>query len=140
MSFNKCILHGKILKDIESMATRNGKAYATFGIGVLRDYKKLEDKYPESDIISCRAWGGVAQFLSKYFSKGDFILVQGRWTVDKYVKDGEPKTNTYLLVETVEPTRAGGERSCSGFKKPTPEKSSFDDMGEVEPSVEGLNW
>lgn len=140
MSLNKCILHGKLLKDIECMATRNGKAYATFSIGVQRDYKKPDAKYAESDIVNCRAWGNVAQFISKYAMKGDFVLVQGRWTVDQYEKDGEKKTNNYLLIEIVEPTRANGEKSASGFKRPPLEKSSFDSMGEVEPSVEGLDW
>ena len=142
MSINRFMAHGKIIKDLQLESTRSGKFYLNFPFAVPRDYKKDGEKYAESDIISCRAWAHNAEYIAKYASKNDWMIVTGRLQVDKYEKDGMKKTIIYVNVEGVELTRAAGAENCSGFKKMKHDNisNSFDDMGTEVPNVDGLDW
>jgi single-stranded DNA-binding protein len=83
-----------------------------------------------------------AEIIAKFCTRGDVVLVSGRYCVDKYEKDGMQKTINYINVESVEFLRASGANTCSGFKKFKQENitNSFDSMGEEMPSVESLDW
>jgi single-strand DNA-binding protein len=142
MSYNKCIFVGRILKDLDLRTTNSGKSFLSFAIGVQRDYKDKNAKYPESDIVNLRAWNGTAEIIAKFCTRGDVVLASGRYCVDKYEKDGVQKTINYINVESVEFLRASGANTCSGFKKFKQENitNSFDSMGEEMPSVESLDW
>lgn len=143
MSFNKCIFVGRILKDLDLQATAGGKSYLKFSIGVQRDYKEKDKKYADSDIVNLRAWNGTAEIINRFCTKGDTILVSGRYCMDQYEdKTGVKRTINYINVESVEFLRASGANTCSGFRKVKQENitNSFDSMGEEMPSVEGLDW
>ena len=95
---NKVVLKGRLTKDIELRYTQSAepKAFAMFSVVVNR-FKK-----DECDFINCKAWGKTAEFLSKYFTKGQEILLEGRIEVNTSDTDGVKTTFTNVVAEQVE--------------------------------------
>ena len=81
-SFNKVILIGHLTADVELKQTQSGTSVCSFSIGVNRRVAK--DAEPATDFINIVAWKGTAEFISRYFKKGDPILVCGRIQVRNY--------------------------------------------------------
>lgn len=72
---NKIILMGRLVADPELKTTQSGVAVCRFKVAVDRPYQK--DKEKQADFIPCTAWCNTAEFVSKYFSKGKMIIVEG---------------------------------------------------------------
>ena len=67
---------GRLTKAPELKYTPSNVAVATLTLAVDRNYvKQGEDR--EADFISCVAWRGTAEFVCKYFSKGQLIALVG---------------------------------------------------------------
>ena len=75
MSFNKVILMGRLTSDPELKQTQNGVAVTSFNIAVDRRFKQGEER--QTDFITIVAWKNTAEFICKYFGKGQAILVCG---------------------------------------------------------------
>jgi single-strand DNA-binding protein len=117
---NKVILMGRLTRDIELKQTASGISYAKFSIAVDRRYSKNGQK--ETDFVNCTAWRQTAEFIGKYFHKGDMIAIIGSITTDNYTdKNGQKVYNTYV---TVDETYFTGSRT-GGTTKP----NSADDFG-----------
>ena len=89
---NKVILKGRLTKDVDLRYTQtDNKAVAKFSIAVNRIGEG-------TDFFNCVAFGKQAEFVTKYFQKGQEILLNGRIENDKY----EDKTYTNIKVEQIE--------------------------------------
>ncbi len=73
---NKCILVGRLTRDPELKNTQSGIPLANFTVAVDRRFKNKDGEY-DTDFINCVAWRSTAEFVSKYFRKGDPIAVVG---------------------------------------------------------------
>jgi single-strand DNA-binding protein len=88
---------GHLTRDPELRRTGDGKAVASFCVAVKRPYSK--DK---TDFIDCVAWGNIAEFVSKYFSKGSGIAVDGFNTTRTWDdKDGNKRKSTELVASSI---------------------------------------
>ena len=106
---NKWIGMGRLTKDVE-LGT-GATAVARFSIAVNRRFKNAEGNY-EADFISCVAFGKTAEFIQKYFHKGDMIAVTGRIQTGSYTnKDGVKVYTTDVVVE--ETDFCGGKSDAS---------------------------
>ena len=74
---NKYIFLGRLVKDPEARNTTTGTAVATFTIAVNRKYNKPNEE-KQTDFFNLTAFGKTAEFISKYFKKGQQVLVEGR--------------------------------------------------------------
>ena len=93
---NKFILKGYI-GNIESE-----KTYTKISIVTTRSYKNDKGEY-ETDWFNAVAFGGTADFISKYFSKGDMILAEGNIQNNNYIdKDGTEHHSYSFIINTVE--------------------------------------
>lgn len=72
---NKCIFTGRLTADPELRQTPSNISVCRFRIAVNRPYSK--DKEQKADFITCTAWRNTAEFISRYFSKGSAIIVEG---------------------------------------------------------------
>lgn len=79
---NKVILMGRLTADPELKQTQNGVAVCRINVAVNRP--KIKDKEQEADFISVQAWRNTAEFISKYFSKGKMIIVEGSLRNNNY--------------------------------------------------------
>lgn len=93
---NKFILKGYI-GNIESKNT-----YTKISIATTRSYKNDNGEY-ETDWFNAVAFGGTADFISKYFSKGDMILAEGNIQNNDYIdKEGINHHSYSFIINTVE--------------------------------------
>lgn len=74
-SFNKVILIGNMTSDPELKQTQGGLSVCSFSIAVNRRFAK--DGEQACDFISIVAWRQQAEFVTRYFKKGNPILVCG---------------------------------------------------------------
>ena len=72
---NKATLIGRLAADPELRQTTSGIPNCRFSVAVNRPYQK--DKERQADFIRCIAWRSNAEFISRYFSKGKMIIVEG---------------------------------------------------------------
>lgn len=79
---NKVILMGRLVADPELRKTQSDISVCRFRIAVNRPYQK--DKENTADFISCTAWRNTADFISRYFTKGKMIIVEGSLRNDNY--------------------------------------------------------
>ena len=78
-SFNKVILMGNMTADPELKQTTSGISVCSFTIAVnRRGVKGTENGQPTVDFIDIVAWRQSAEFVSRYFKKGNPILVCGQ--------------------------------------------------------------
>lgn len=100
MSFNRVILVGRLTKDPEMRQTTNGISVVRFSVACDRPYKSGDEK--KTDFIDCQAWRQTAEFISKYFSKGSAILIEGELQNNNYTdKDGVKHYGMLVLANKV---------------------------------------
>lgn len=97
---NKVILCGRICSDIEVKVTPSEVSVCSFRVAVNRRFKNAEGNY-DADFISCVAWRGQADFLGKYFEKGDPIEIVGSLQTRDYEKDGHKVYITEVVCDEV---------------------------------------
>ena len=93
----KAIFSGRLCADIELRRTPNDKSVCAFTVAVDR-----RGKDAGADFIDCVAWEKTAEFLSKYFQKGQQVNICGRLQTRSYEdKEGKKRKATEVVVEEV---------------------------------------
>lgn len=108
---NRVTLTGRLTRDPEVKAVGDDNKVAKFGIAVDRNVK---DK---SDFFDVEVWGKTADIVEKFFSKGKFIIIDGRLQQDTWEKDGQKNSKVFVVAERVEfgpKTDGGGDGNASG--------------------------
>ena len=90
-SFNKVILIGNMTADPELKQTAGGISVCSFSIAVNRRFAKADQGQQNVDFINVVTWRQSAEFVSRYFKKGNPILVCGQlqtrsWTDNQGAK------------------------------------------------------
>lgn len=80
---NKIILLGRLTKDVEILTTTNMTMIGKFTLAVQRKFAK-EDEEKQTDYFNVVTFGKQAEFASKYFKKGQRVLVSGRAELNSY--------------------------------------------------------
>lgn len=112
---NRVDLVGRLTADPEVRYTsgENANARVRFTVAVNRKFKNADGRY-DADFISCVAWKNQAEFISKYFHKGDPIGINGNIRTGSYTNtDGVKIYTTDVYVDDVEFV-GGGRRSDDG--------------------------
>ena len=119
---NKAIIVGRLTRDPELKRTAGGISVTSFTVAADRPYSK--DKEKKTDFIDCVAWRGTAEFVERYFRKGDAIGVDGRIQVEDYTdKNGNKRRRFEVVADQV--SFVGGKP-----RRDTPEDP--DDFEEVD--------
>ena len=109
---NRIVIMGRLTRDPELRRTQSGVAVTTITVAVDRDYQSRDAQEKQTDFIDVVAWRSTAEFVSKYFHKGDMILVGGRMQSRKYTgNDGIERRIWELAVDN---TYFGGSKKDSG--------------------------
>lgn len=109
--YNKCILMGRITKDVELKATQAGNSVVTFTVAVDRSYTD-KDGTRGTDFINCVAWRQTAEFIQKYFGKGNLILLEGEIRTRNY-KDKDGRTVYVTEVVADKASFTGEKKQCA---------------------------
>lgn len=95
---NVVAITGRLTAAPEQKQTNSGVAVTKFTVAVDRNFKSGDTK--QTDFIPCVAWRNTAEFIAKYFGKGDMIAVQGTLQSDKFTdKDGNNRTAYNVVVD-----------------------------------------
>ncbi len=81
---NKVILMGRLTADPELRQTTSGIASCRFSVAIDRGYKSRDTGERQTDFINVIAWRQTAEFVSRYFSKGRMIIVEGSLRNNNY--------------------------------------------------------
>lgn len=106
---NICII-GRLTTSPEIKKTTSGVSVCSVSIAVDRDYKVNGEK--ATDFIPCVFWRGTAEFVGKYFKKGDMIAVVGSLESRKY-KDKDGNNRTVWEIKTDKVNFCGGKKEVS---------------------------
>lgn len=99
-SFNKVILIGNMVSDPECKSTPNGISVCRFRLAVNR--KTKAEGQQNADYLDVVSWRGTAEFVSKYFKKGNPILVCGQIQSRTWEdKDGAKRYSVEILADEV---------------------------------------
>lgn len=90
---NQVLLVGRMVFDPELKTTKSGTNYLPLKIAIDR-----RDKDKNTDFLSCRAWSKTADFIAKYFHKGDPIEIVGRLQSESYEKQDGTKVNEMVVI------------------------------------------
>ena len=100
-SFNKVILIGNMTADPELKQTQGGLSVCTFNIAVNRRFKS-ENGQQECDFIPIVAWRQQAEFVCRYFKKGQPILICGQIQIRSWTNNNnEKRYSTEVVADEV---------------------------------------
>ena len=92
------IVRGRIAREIALEQTSGGTPACQLTVAVNRP--RRQDAAEETDFIPCRSYGRTAEFISKYFTKGDPIAISGEFRVDQWTdQSGGKRSRAYVFVE-----------------------------------------
>ncbi len=94
---NSVVLMGRLTADPELKTTPNGTSVTSFSLAVERNYAP-KGQERETDFINVVAWRQTAEFICRYFGKGQMIAVEGSIQTRKYQ---DKKGNNRVSVEVV---------------------------------------
>ena len=96
---NHITIMGRLVRDPELRRTGTGVAVASFRVAVDRDYAPKDGGERKADFIDCVAWRQTGEFISKYFTKGRMIVVDGRLEMRDWTdKEGNKRTSAEINV------------------------------------------
>lgn len=99
---NKCFFQGRLTRDPELRHTQAGVAVAAFTLAVDRDLKDKTTGERATDFIDCVAWRGTAEFVCRFFSKGQMAVVVGPLQFRSWTdKEGNKRRTAEVLAESV---------------------------------------
>lgn len=123
---NNIVLAGRLTKAPELKITNSGVDVLPFTIAVNRAYAKSNDEVT-ADFIPCIAWRKTATFISKYFNKGDGIVIKGRLETRKWVdNNGNNRVSYEVIVENTEFPQGKSKNNTTATNTPIP--SMADDL------------
>lgn len=89
---NTITIMGRLVRDPERRVTQTGISVTSFCVAVERDYGSKE-----TDFIDCVAWRSRADFVDKYFNKGDAICVHGKLITEQFTDRNNTKRTAYKI-------------------------------------------
>ena len=111
---NKAILMGRLVADPELRRTPNNNSVTSFTLAVNRSFTR-QGEQPQTDFIDIVAWGKTAEFVSRYFVKGQQVAVAGRIQTRMWEdKQGNKRKSVEVVAEEVhfaEPKRDSQPRN-----------------------------
>ena len=114
-SYNKIFLMGNLTRDPQLSYTPSQTAVVDFGLATNRKWTAQDgSQREETCFVDCRAFGRLAENISKYLSKGRPIFLEGRLTFDSWTsQDGTKRSKHRVTVETFQflpGTAPGGDQ------------------------------
>ena len=95
---NHVAIQGRMVSDPELKDTNSGTTIANFRIAWNKKIKDRENKL----YLECKAFSGLAEFITKYFSKGQEIIVEGELNTEEWkTQAGENRSKIVLIVNSV---------------------------------------
>lgn len=92
---NNISLLGRLVKNPELRRTLNGTPVASFTLAVDRRAVNGERR---ADFIDCVAWRQTAEFINKYFAKGQMCAITGSLQVRNWIDNDGNMHKAYEII------------------------------------------
>ena len=117
---NRVILMGRLCADPEFRQTQSNIPVCRFRVAVDRPKDKNGNK--EADFINCTAWRNTAEFVSRYFTKGKMIVIEGQLRNNDYTdNNGTKHYSLEVLCDNVQ----FGESKAAGAAQQDQEQPQY---------------
>lgn len=141
---NKVIIMGRLTADPELRQTPSGISTCRFSVAVDRGYKSKDTGERQTDFIRVTAWRQTAEFVSRYFSKGKMIIVEGSLRNNDFTDaNGVKHYSMDVLADSVS---FAGSRNDNNYTANTPQTTqvsnpvediSLGDLADFEEVIAG---
>ena len=129
---NKVILVGRLTKDPELRATTSGVPVCSFTVACDRRYVKAGEER-KADFINCIAWRQTGEFVSRYFTKGMRIALEGSLqTRDWTDNEGKKRYATEVIVDNVEFAQSKSEGGAGGYTPAATDASAANNDSDID--------
>lgn len=116
---NKWIGMGRLTADPELRQTQSGVSSCNITVAVQRDFTDGSGER-QSDFISVVAWRQTAEFICKYFARGNMIAIEGQLRTRTYDDKRYPDVKHYVTeVYADKVSFCGGKNESGGAAKQT---------------------
>jgi single-strand DNA-binding protein len=129
---NKVILKGRLTADPELRQTQSGISSCRFTLAVDRKFADKNTGERQADFVSCTAWRSTAEFVSRYFTKGSMILVEGALRTGSYTDKNYSDVTHYTTDVFVDNVEFCGSKKKDNSQNSQTENSDFGDLSEFE--------
>ena len=131
---NKVLLIGRITKDPEIRYLQNGTPQVLFTLAVDRGMRDANGQR-QADFISCVAWRGQADFISRYIRKGYLMSIEGRIQTRNYQgQDGQMRYVTEVVLDAVENLQPRQDDVQGSYQQPVQPQSQQTYQGYNNPT------
>lgn len=128
---NNVSLIGRLTADPELKTTQSGISNVRFSIAVDRRFAKQGEE-KQADFINIVAWRQTAEFICKYFSKGQRIALTGCIQTGSYTdRDGNKRYSFDVLAENVEFCEKKSSGSNAGHASPPAVQAVPEDVDKI---------
>ena len=122
-SLNKVILIGNMTADPELKQTTGGISVCSFSVAVNRRFARADQGQQNVDFINVVTWRQQAEFVSRYFKKGNPILICGQLQTRSWNDNqGQKRYATEVVADEVSFV-ASATQTANGA--PAPQGSSY---------------
>lgn len=98
---NLAVIMGRLVATPELKQTQSGIAVTTFTVAVQRSFAGTNGE-KQTDFINVVAWRNQAEFVSKYFQKGQMIALRGSIQTRSYEdKTGQKRTDVEIVANEI---------------------------------------
>ena len=133
---NTITIMGRLTRDPELRRTSSGVAVASFALACERDFA-AQGETRETDFIDIVAWRYTAEFVDKYFSKGQMAIVTGRLQIRNWEdKEGNKRRSAEILADHVYFGEAKRDKTTQGEPQYDPQGG----FSEIEDTDTTLPW
>lgn len=89
---------GRLTADPKYTATNDGKSVVRFTIACQRDFADKSGQ-KQTDFVNCLAWKQTAEFITRHFTKGAMMCLNGRLQINTWEKDGQKHSAPEIVVQ-----------------------------------------
>lgn len=114
---NCAVIMGRLTATPELRTTGTGISVTSFTVAVDRAYKSGDER--QTDFINVVAWRSTADFVTRFFTKGQMIAVQGSIQTRNYEdKNGNKRTAVEIVADNVSFCGSKSERGGNTYAQP----------------------
>lgn len=141
---NRIVIMGRLTRDPELRYTQSNIPVCSITVAVDRDFAP-QGEQRQTDFIDVVAWRQAGEFISKYFTKGRMIYVDGRLQSRKWTdKEGNNRTSWEINADQVgfcgdkpaedqQGTQQGGYQQQGGYAPAAPAQQQYQTYGTGNP-------
>lgn len=129
---NCAVIMGRLTADPELKTTSSNLPVLSFTVAVDRNYQS-QGQERQADFINCVAWRQSAEFISRYFRKGQMIAIQGSIQTRSYDdRNGIRRTAVEIVVDRASfcgSKAESGAATADRYPAPAAQPASYQNSG-----------